>query len=238
MYYIFSDVHGQLEAFEKAISNWNREDILIFLGDAVDRGPKSINVLQRLKELHDAYPDKVICLLGNHDKEFLNWLANPDLAVEHFWEYLANTLHNVLDEHPDLEKSDLVEINKFINKEYKDVIDFLKTWGYFYETPALRFVHAGFNYNLIDWKHTSKTDMIWDRTLIEAYKTNTTKSLIDKRTVVGHTPTSLIRADKKNDVFISFDEKLIAIDGGCTFGGQLNTLRFDECGEILEIKAF
>lgn len=238
MYYTFSDVHGQLDAFEKAISNWNKEDILIFLGDAINRGPKSMNVLQRLKELHETYPDKVICLLGNHDKEFLNWLAVPDLADEHYWEYLNSTLHNILDEHPHLETCGLVEINKFINKEYNDVIDFLKTWRYFYETPSLIFIHAGYNFNFVDWKNTSEKEMIWNRMLVQAYKNNTTKSLIDKRTVVGHTPTDLLRADKKNDVFISFDEKLIAIDGGCTFGGQLNTLRFDADGEIIEIKAF
>ncbi len=77
--FVFGDIHGELDGFKENLShakvidergnfNKNFKDIVIQMGDVVDRGPKSKEAwsfLQRLQE--QANPGQVIRLLGNHE---------------------------------------------------------------------------------------------------------------------------------------------------------------------------
>ncbi len=64
------DIHGM---YDKLISLADRirfspeEDLLVFLGDYIDRGPESVRCLQHVCDLQRRYPDSVVCLLGNHE---------------------------------------------------------------------------------------------------------------------------------------------------------------------------
>ncbi len=51
---------------------------LIFVGDLIDRGPDSAAVLARVRALCQANPDRVICLMGNHERMLLDFLAEPE----------------------------------------------------------------------------------------------------------------------------------------------------------------
>jgi len=62
------DIHGCLAAFNDLL-NWVRptpEDVLIALGDFVDRGPDTAGVLERLLDLKTSLA--LICLRGNHEE--------------------------------------------------------------------------------------------------------------------------------------------------------------------------
>ncbi|WP_238313936.1 metallophosphoesterase family protein [Methylobacterium crusticola] len=48
---------------------------LVFLGDAVDRGPDSARVLATLRALQAREPDAVTCLMGNHEALLLDAVA-------------------------------------------------------------------------------------------------------------------------------------------------------------------
>lgn len=50
---------------------------LIFVGDMIDRGPDSAAVLKRLQSLCLADPARHICLMGNHERMMLAFLAAP-----------------------------------------------------------------------------------------------------------------------------------------------------------------
>lgn len=52
---------------------------VIFAGDLIDRGPNSAAVLNRLRALeHDPAPfAAVICLMGNHERMLLDFIADP-----------------------------------------------------------------------------------------------------------------------------------------------------------------
>jgi serine/threonine protein phosphatase 1 len=54
--------------------------VLIFLGDYVDRGPDSAGVVQRLLEREKM--GNTICLKGNHELYFLEFLANPQIFTD------------------------------------------------------------------------------------------------------------------------------------------------------------
>ena len=44
---------------------------LIFVGDYVDKGPTSRQVVELVKSLTERYPEQVTALLGNHEMELL-----------------------------------------------------------------------------------------------------------------------------------------------------------------------
>lgn len=88
MMYVISDIHGcydqYMELLEKIMFSEN--DMLYILGDVVDRGPKSIEVLQDMMKRKN-----VIYIIGNHDylmyvvmKKYLNSQKNninPELFI-------------------------------------------------------------------------------------------------------------------------------------------------------------
>ena len=67
---VVGDIHGM---YEKLIMLMEKiqfdpeEDLLVFLGDYVDRGPDSVQCLQYVYDLQHSSPDSVVCLLGNHE---------------------------------------------------------------------------------------------------------------------------------------------------------------------------
>src|SRR5437870_3329448 len=78
------DIHGCLRAFDLLLATVCPEpdDLLVTLGDYVDRGPDSKGVLERLIDLQGRC--RLVALMGNHDimmvqarddpQAFRNWL--------------------------------------------------------------------------------------------------------------------------------------------------------------------
>ena len=64
------DIHGMYEkliALMEQIRFTPGDDMLVFLGDYIDRGPDSVKCLQYVYDLQRRYPDSVVCLMGNHE---------------------------------------------------------------------------------------------------------------------------------------------------------------------------
>lgn len=88
--YAIGDVHGcatLLDALLQRIADHagGRAHRLVFLGDYVDRGPDSAAVLRTVSRLNWAEPERVVCLMGNHERMLLDALQTPQ-AAEH-WLY-------------------------------------------------------------------------------------------------------------------------------------------------------
>ena len=78
--YAVGDIHGcdaQLMALLRQINadRDGRDADLVFLGDYVDRGPESARVLRRLRAMERSGRGRVHCLMGNHDRLMLEFLA-------------------------------------------------------------------------------------------------------------------------------------------------------------------
>jgi len=82
-YAIFSDVHGNLEAFNEVLSFYRKENIdkFIFLGDIVGYGANPNECISLLKDLDPIY------VAGNHD-----WAAIDRLSLEYFNPYAKEAI--------------------------------------------------------------------------------------------------------------------------------------------------
>ena len=83
--YVVGDIHGMIQSFERLLeqidgdigSNQVANPKLVFVGDYIDRGDFSSDVLLRVAELAYQMPDNVVCLMGNHEKMMLDFLDRP-----------------------------------------------------------------------------------------------------------------------------------------------------------------
>ena len=78
---VIGDIHGCFNSLVSLLTQVEqRADVLVFLGDYVDRGPDSKKVIERILQLKKERPD-VITLQGNHEYMLLNYLAGMESAV-------------------------------------------------------------------------------------------------------------------------------------------------------------
>ena len=74
-----SDLHGEADRFHAMLKKigFSEEDILIILGDVVDRGPDGIDLLLEIMGVPN-----VIMLLGNHEYMMLQYLSPTATGTE------------------------------------------------------------------------------------------------------------------------------------------------------------
>ena len=83
--YAIGDVHGRADLLDRKISlidahvaaNPVARPIYLFVGDYIDRGPASSEVLDLL--INCATGREMVCLRGNHDVFIMNFIENPAL---------------------------------------------------------------------------------------------------------------------------------------------------------------
>jgi len=80
------DVHGNLRALEdllgKVLVELSRDDVLVFLGDYIDRGPDSRGCLERIVRLREEADFQVVALQGNHEYWMLRSFRDHTC---HYW---------------------------------------------------------------------------------------------------------------------------------------------------------
>jgi serine/threonine protein phosphatase 1 len=89
--YCIGDIHGRLDLLQEAhqkividAADFNGIKILVYLGDYIDRGMHSRQVIDCLLENH--FPDfGKVFLLGNHEQILLQFLWGKDDVIGHEW---------------------------------------------------------------------------------------------------------------------------------------------------------
>ena len=197
------DIHGCLNELKILMDKikFTPEDMLIFIGDYIDRGPDSRGVLDLLMKLKKEYKN-VFFLRGNHEQMFLDFLENPN--QDHI--YLHNGGWKTLD---CFRNPGGGSAGWDIPEEY---LEFIESTIPCYAMKEYFFVHAGVpDKDLADINETDFKNMLWlrDSFLKSEYSWEAT-------IIHGHTP--------HNDGIVEFKDNRINIDTGCVYGGKLTCL--------------
>ena len=86
---VIPDIHGELDKLNDILSQLDIPslELLVFTGDYVDRGPDSVGVLKRVKEVLESH-DNVVVLAGNHEWLMIDAISNPNDRTT--WLWIAN----------------------------------------------------------------------------------------------------------------------------------------------------
>lgn len=218
--YAIGDVHGRLDllmALESQIaedaSAREGEIWVVLLGDIVDRGPSSAQVIDHLI----APPSEGLrrfCLRGNHEALMLDFLRRPRASSG--WLELGGreTLlsygvpERALSEKFD-DRSARAIVDSYVPDEHRN---FLEALPLTIETPEAIFVHAGLRPGVALEKQ-SATDIMWWRDDF-----GNDYSEFAKVVVHGHTP-------RQEPLITAFR---IAIDTGAVATGRLTAVRLSD----------
>lgn len=199
-YFAIGDIHGCLDKLMALMDliavDW-AQDTVIFMGDYIDRGPDSMRVVDYVLELRGRH-DHVVCLMGNHEGMFLNYLEGREEEL-----FLYNGGQSTLRSYglsPDAQDR--------LARIPSEHLDFFRSLLTCYETEEYLFVHAGVRPG-IPMDLQDPYDMIWIR-----HEFFLSTHGMKKTVVFGHTPFK--------QPFVG--EKRIGIDTGAVYGGMLTCL--------------
>ncbi len=176
MLFAIGDIHGHFDKLTDLMGycrnlaeEAEEQARFILLGDYVDRGPASNEVLAYLA----SYPDDVIALRGNHEDLLLRARDNPDDAdlwhanggLETLISYWASSAAEIPAAH----------------------IDMVRSLPIFLDDGLRLFVHAGINVN--DYDSRDPHVLLWTR------KHPADSAVLPRFIVHGHTPTSNCKPD-------------------------------------------
>ena len=189
------DIHGCLHPLKKLIKQIEPEadDQLVFLGDMIDRGKHSKEVIDYLIKLSSRYSCHFI--MGNHELLYLDYLKNrnPD-------QWLQNGGHATLKSYKSDDGRDLPEKH----------LHLLRHCHYFLETEHYFFTHGGLDPELSikdNLRYYKPEEFCWQRVHLQSSFLERNSYKWEKTLVCAHTtlplPVNL--------------EKLIAIDTGCVY---------------------
>ena len=194
--FVIGDIHGcfdKLHALMSQLEINSSTDTLIFLGDYIDRGPQSMEVVDYLLHLSQKGL-KTVFLKGNHEAMLLDYLNGKNKLT-----FLVNGGSATLDNYmQNMNRSS----NSIIPSSH---IDFFQSLHLYYETDAYIFVHAGLAPG-IPLNQQREMDLLWirERFINATYD-------FGKTVLFGHTPFK--------EPFIKKNK--IGIDTGAVYGNKL-----------------
>ena len=219
---VMSDIHGELEMFERLLADVKydyNQDQLILLGDYVDRGPNPKKVLDKVITLK---AQGALVLKGNHEDMMIKALTTND---ERTWKNWVNrnggdkTLKSYgfkENEFTVLEEEVFIKPALF-SEELAEHLEFIQNLDHSIELEDTIFVHAGVHPKT-PLAETDPYILMWIRE--EFHKGYSG----DKTVVFGHTTTKNFHSDPENHSVFFGNNRIIGIDGGAVYGGQLNCL--------------
>ena len=208
MTYCISDIHGCYGTFMKLLDKMQfnpSADTLYILGDAIDRGEQPVECLLFIKRTN-----RVHFILGNHEQMMLDYYD----CINDTWRRNGNEITKA-------------RLNSLTEHDRDAILEYVRTRSY-YKTVIVndkRFFlsHSGLAVG-VPFKCQSPCDMVWNRE--EFYRK---KALQRYTCIFGHTPTSYIRRNDDNAVWIDpVHGDKICIDCGCVYGGYLASYRLED----------
>ena len=227
--FAIGDIHGsltELTLLHKKILTHEKfdikNDLLIHLGDYIDRGKNSKGVIDQIVKLKDE-KIKTINLMGNHEEFMINFFSNKINNIKKWLNFGADQTF----------KSYGIEIVEFIKNGFEDDIidnlrntllekmgnnhiDFFNNLEISFSTNKYLFVHAGID-PLKNLSDQTKKDYLWSRSNDFFHEDFKSKRII----IHGHTPVENITNHPYR----------INVDTGCYFSGNLSCVCLSDTSE-------
>lgn len=236
--YAVSDVHGHLACLLDALETMDLAADphagLILLGDYIDRGAHSAEVLYVVKELNERWPERVVALLGNHEVDFLEWMAGDDEDIYWLLQDLGlvtvssflngEQLRQILGDADELptDFDELSRVNSAVKKAvqmaHSELIAWLRRLPLIYETKEQIFVHAGINEAAGENWRSETPDLDF------THKFPASMGSFHKTVIAGHVGTSGMHQDGSHGIFFDGASHYY-IDGSVEQTGRLNILK-------------
>ena len=193
---VATDIHGCYYSFKQLLEEkikLKKDATLYLLGDYINKGPYSKEVLDYLIQLRESgYTLQM--LRGNHEQELLNFIDGKT-GLDRLMSKGAKTML----------KSFSITQPRELPRHY---IDFIRRQDYFYKLPDFYLVHAGFNFEK-DHPFVESEEVF----NIRDYKVDLQKTG-GRRLIHGHTPTNL---DKILHSLKAKDTLHYSLDAGCAY---------------------
>ena len=208
--YVIGDIHGCLDELVRLLEALSLEapDRLVFLGDYVDRGPNSKEVVSYLIHRQQMGSEEMIFLKGNHEDMFLSYLGLPGKYREMF---LYNGGGATLASYGASPRNySPQEILPLVPQSH---LNFLRQLKSYYVVKPFLCVHAGIHPNK-PLDQQDEEEMLWIRDEFIL-----SRHILPYTVLFGHTP--------QEQVLFHLPYK-VGLDTGLVYGNQLSCLELQE----------
>jgi serine/threonine protein phosphatase 1 len=210
MHYFIGDIHGHFKNLCNLFASLKPElesrDIIVFLGDYIDRGFQSYEVVEFLIQL--SKQGGVVCLKGNHEGMLQDYLQGKDRHGI----YMINGGEATIDSY-------IRHAGRFAIPSRH--MEFFSGLMLYYEGDDFIAVHAGLNPQVESLEEQDEHDLLWIREKFFRSRTRFRKTVI-----FGHTPTVYINGD--SSVYDDRERNILGIDTGVIFGHELSCMRWPD----------
>src|SRR5437868_813036 len=169
--YVVGDIHGRVDLLEHLLAKIHadlqrrpaRKTLLVFVGDLIDRGPSSAQVIERLR-CYRRDGVQPVFLLGNHEEVLLRIIGGDSSVVDSWLQFGGlQCLHSygvTLAQLRGKSAEEVVEIVRTIIPT--EHVEFLETFVDSCRFGDYLFVHAGIRPG-VDVDQQSQSDLRWIR---------------------------------------------------------------------------
>jgi serine/threonine protein phosphatase 1 len=237
--FAIGDIHGELPPLLRILERLpplDARDTLVFVGDYIDRGEQSKQVVDYVRRLPRRTPARVVFLRGNHEDAWLRviekgWPEFVLVATNGCRPTMESFVGRILSDEGDIPTPE--DLQALLTGTFfpPDIVEWMRSLRYFYEDEHAIYVHAGLARSpnggylhpaeAVDPK--SRAQLLWcrDKEFVKTYR--------GKRVVFGHTMTSCLppelssyTPDDPGDIWIG--PAVIGLDTGCGKGGFLTAI--------------
>lgn len=206
--YIIADIHGCLFTLRKLIEEEiciSKSDNIYFLGDYIDRGPRSAQVIEYLIDLkkngYSLFP-----IRGNHEQMILDamysssgynmWMLNSGKTTLQSYKEMLGSFFEFPEDIPD-----------------KHILFFTRLPFYYEIESKYILIHGSLNFGIPN-PFTDTDAMLWNR------PANMPSNFLPGKVLIyGHTPTPL---ESIKTVVKNYQSRQIPLDAGCVYSKSLN----------------
>jgi len=172
------DVHGNSAALDDLLRQLKSEvrpgDVVVFLGDYIDRGPDTKECIDRILLLQHQMRGRVVCLCGNHDDWFLRTLHD---SRQHTWLLATDAFKTIRSYSVDAADVLREAVSRAGAALYGDDcalpyevffdcvpsghLQFFQSLRYYYQSPDCVCTHGGLDPGIASVHEQTKHALIW-----------------------------------------------------------------------------